>query len=64
VTKQEIEQGVEELLEAIKVYGFPPLYEVDELPKFAFPVCSKVAQIKGLAETVLDGYYCRRESEL
>jgi len=63
MTEQEIGQEVEEMLEALKVFGFPPLSEIGDIPKFAFPVCSHVARIKNLPEKVVRRWYCRREYE-
>jgi hypothetical protein len=63
MTEQEIQQEVEEMLEALKVYGFPPLCEREDLPKFAWPVISRVARIKGISENVMAVYYWRKEHE-
>ena len=63
MTEQEIRQEVEEMLEALKVYGFPPLCETEDEAKFAWPVISKVGNITGIKETVLAVWYWKKESE-
>ena len=63
MTEQEIEQEVEEMLEALKVYGFPPLCETEDLPKFAWPVISKVSRITGIKEAILAVWYWRKEDD-
>ena len=63
MTEQEIEQEVEEMLEALKVYGFPPLCERGDLPKFAWPVISRVARITGIKENIIAVWYWRKEHE-
>jgi len=55
MTEQEIQQGIEELEEAIKTYGF--CEDKNDLPKFPHHVCDLVAQAHGYERTVVLYYY-------
>ena len=53
---------VEELRETVKAQGFPPVDEVEDLPRYSVNACTVVGREIGINLTIMLYYYWRGDN--